>query len=142
MIYCMLAESSLPSCILLSRPCSLFQCQASMTNLPPSLFLLCRRQYMECILTGAVSGSAGLLVGGVAGVVRGTPAIFFAAASGIQWFGLGTTFWGSRSFILQAWDTGKGVTPSERVSASTAAGAVAGSGIGLLTREPLPFSFS
>jgi len=79
-------------------------------------------------------GCTGLVVGGVAGVIRDTPAFFFAAASGIQWFGLGTTFWGSRTFLLQAWDTGNGVTPSERVSASTAAGAVAGSGVGLLTR--------
>ena len=68
-------------------------------------------------------------------MIRDTPAFFFAAASGIQWFGLGTTFWGSRTFMLQAWDTGNGVTPSERVSASTAAGVVAGSGVGLLTRR-------
>ncbi|KAF1345853.1 hypothetical protein BDV97DRAFT_371884 [Delphinella strobiligena] len=91
---------------------------------------------MPALKFGAYTGSAGFVVGGIAGVIRETPAIFFATASGIQWFGLGATFWGSRSFILQAWDTGKGPTQSERVSASTIAGGVAGSGIGLLSRGP------
>ncbi|GAB7354156.1 hypothetical protein MBLNU459_g4713t1 [Dothideomycetes sp. NU459] len=85
---------------------------------------------------GAMTGTAGVITGGVAGVIRNTPAVFFAAASGVQWFGLGTTFWGTRSFILQAWDTGKGTTPSDRTSASAIAGGVAGSGVGLLTRGP------
>jgi len=45
-----------------------------------------------------------------------------------------TNYLGTRSFIFQAWDTGKGLTRSDKVSASTIAGGVAGSGVGLLTR--------
>ncbi|KAL1296538.1 hypothetical protein AAFC00_000044 [Neodothiora populina] len=85
---------------------------------------------------GSITGSAGLVVGSVAGVLRNAPAVFFAAASGIQWFGLGTTYWGTRNFLIRGWDTGNGVTPRERVSASATAGAVAGGGVGLLTRGP------
>ncbi|KAG9950258.1 hypothetical protein KCU85_g3637, partial [Aureobasidium melanogenum] len=85
---------------------------------------------------GALSGAAGFVTGGVAGVIRNSPPLLFGIGSGIQWFGLGTTFWGTRSFIFQAWDTGKGLTKSDKVSASTIAGGVAGSGVGLLTRGP------
>ncbi|KAH0346065.1 hypothetical protein KCU81_g4155, partial [Aureobasidium melanogenum] len=85
---------------------------------------------------GALSGAAGFVTGSVAGVIRNSPPLLFGIGSGIQWFGLGTTFWGTRSFIFQAWDTGKGLTKSDKVSASTIAGGVAGSGVGLLTRGP------
>ncbi|KAG9515401.1 hypothetical protein KCV07_g7476, partial [Aureobasidium melanogenum] len=85
---------------------------------------------------GALSGAAGFVTGSVAGVIRNSPPLLFALGSGIQWFGLGTTYWGTRSFIFQAWDTGKGLTKSDKVSASTIAGGVAGSGVGLLTRGP------
>ncbi|KAI4757409.1 hypothetical protein E4T52_07543 [Aureobasidium sp. EXF-3400] len=100
---------------------------------------------------GASSGAAGFVTGSVAGVIRNSPPLLFGLGSGIQWFGLGTTYWGefmsaqvdvvlifsgTRSFIFQAWDTGKGLTKSDKVSASTIAGGVAGSGVGLLTRGP------
>ncbi|CAD0081692.1 unnamed protein product [Aureobasidium vineae] len=82
--------------------------------------------------------SAGFVTGSVAGVIRNSPPLLFGLGSGIQWFGLGTTYWGTRSFIFQAWDTGKGLTKSDKTSASTIAGGVAGSGVGLLT--PIMFS--
>ncbi|KAI4716688.1 hypothetical protein E4T48_07163 [Aureobasidium sp. EXF-10727] len=85
---------------------------------------------------GALSGAAGFVTGSVAGVIRNSPPLLFGLGSGIQWFGLGTTYWGTRSFIFQAWDTGKGLTKSDKTSASTIAGGVAGSGVGLLTRGP------
>ncbi|KAG9660177.1 hypothetical protein KCU95_g551, partial [Aureobasidium melanogenum] len=85
---------------------------------------------------GALSGAAGFVTGSVAGVIRNSPPLLFGLGSGIQWFSLGTTYWGTRSFIFQAWDTGKGLTKSDKVSASTIAGGVAGSGVGLLTRGP------
>lgn len=96
------------------------------------------------------AGAAGFVTGSVAGVIRNSPPLLFGLGSGIQWFGLGTTYWGefmsaqidavlifsgTRSFIFQAWDTGKGLTKSDKVSASTIAGGVAGSGVGLLTRK-------
>lgn len=90
------------------------------------------------------------MTGSVAGVIRNSPPLLFGLGSGIQWFGLGTTYWGeficwsmlfivptipgTRSFIFQAWDTGKGLTKSDKASASAIAGGVAGSGVGLLTR--------
>lgn len=102
-----------------------------------------------------LTGSAGLIVGGVSGVLRDTPALFFATASGLQWFGLGSTFWGTRSFILQQWEwqyrynvakdnavdaaSQQLTTPADRVKASTIAGGVAGGGIGLLTRTCFPY---
>jgi hypothetical protein len=39
-------------------------------------------------------GMSGMLVGGFAGVIRSSTPTLFALASGIQWFTLGTTFWG------------------------------------------------
>jgi hypothetical protein len=100
------------------------------------------------------------VTGGVAGVIRNSPPLLFALGSSIQWFGLGATYWGAllifkssqalltisgtRSFIFQAWDTGKGLTKGDKVSASTVAGGVAGSGVGLLTREsdsPFPCTY-
>jgi predicted benzoate:H+ symporter BenE len=39
-------------------------------------------------------GGTGILVGGVAGIVRSTTPILFATASGFQWFAVGSTFWG------------------------------------------------
>jgi hypothetical protein len=38
---------------------------------------------------------SGLVVGGFGGVIRSSTPTLFALASGIQWFTLGTTFWGS-----------------------------------------------
>ena len=42
-------------------------------------------------------GASGLIVGGVSGVLRSTTPMLFALASGIQWFTLGSTFWGQHS---------------------------------------------
>jgi len=84
----------------------------------------------------SIVGAAGFVTGSVAGVIRNSPPLLFGLGSGFQWFGLGTTYWGTRNFIFQAWDTGKGLTKSDKASASTIAGGVAGSGVGLLTRGP------
>jgi len=90
-------------------------------------------------------GVGGIIVGSAAGIIRSSPPVLFAAISGVQCFALGTTYWGTRSFILRAWDTDSGSAahpsqsprpPRERLSASALAGGVAGSGVGLLTRGP------
>lgn len=39
-------------------------------------------------------GASGLLVGGISGLIRSSTPGLFAVASGIQWFALGSTFWG------------------------------------------------
>ena len=92
---------------------------------------------------------SGLVVGGFAGVIRSSTPLLFALASGIQWFTLGTTFWGklgpfsihhephakgfaaSRGVILQAWENDI-VTPKDRITASAMAGGVGGTVGGLL----------
>ncbi|GAB7339118.1 hypothetical protein MBLNU457_5792t1 [Dothideomycetes sp. NU457] len=86
---------------------------------------------------GAFTGIGGVLIGGTAGILRSSPAVLFATISGAQCFALGTTYWYSRSTILRAWDINNGAhPPQERLSASAIAGAIAGSGVGLLTRGP------
>jgi hypothetical protein len=40
------------------------------------------------------SGAAGFVTGSVAGVIRNSPPLLFGIGSGLQWFGLGTTYWG------------------------------------------------
>jgi hypothetical protein len=63
-----------------------------------------------------------------------TPALF-AIASGFQCFALGSTYWASRGFVLQAWETGKRpVNDSERVKASAIAGGLTGGVVGFITR--------
>lgn len=84
-----------------------------------------------------LEGIGGILIGGTAGIIRSTPAVLFATISGAQCFALGTTYWYSRSTILRAWDVNNGQhTARERLSASAIAGAIAGSGVGLVTRGP------
>jgi len=48
---------------------------------------------LNAILTHTV-GAAGFVTGSVAGVIRNSPPLLFGLGSGIQWFGLGTTYWG------------------------------------------------
>lgn len=83
-------------------------------------------------------GIAGLTVGSIAGVLRGTTPVLFSIVSGLQWTALGGTYWGIRSAILQRdgvlnyWALTRGLplkprndynpTPSDRVYASTVAG--------------------
>jgi hypothetical protein len=96
-------------------------------------------------------GASGLIVGGVSGLLRSSPPVLFAAVSGIQWFALGSTFWGmfmsilcrpaltglnpklaTRGAMLHAWGIGE-ATPKERTYASGVAGAFSGGTVGLLT---------
>ncbi|OCK80734.1 hypothetical protein K432DRAFT_416509 [Lepidopterella palustris CBS 459.81] len=100
---------------------------------------------------GAFAGGAGLVVGGVSGIVRSATPILFATAAGIQWFALGSTFWGTtRGAILQRqgllnWVESKrgaqlqerrglSSTSEERVKASTIAGGITGGALAALLR--------
>ena len=49
-------------------------------------------------------GASGLFVGGVSGLFRSSAPGLFALASGIQWFALGTTFWGMFSAFSPSTD--------------------------------------
>jgi len=96
-------------------------------DLPPEI----KEIIWPALQAGGLSGMSGILVGAFAGVIRSSTPILFALASGIQWFTLGTTFWASRGFILQAWGKEK-VTPQEKISASAVAGGIGGTAGGLL----------
>jgi hypothetical protein len=79
------------------------------------------------------TGAAGFLVGGTAGILGSPTPFLFATFSGLQWFVLGSTFWGTRSTILQAW-TPEYRTPSNLIQASTLSGGITGGVVGLLIR--------
>ncbi|KAM0722145.1 hypothetical protein Q7P37_001586 [Cladosporium fusiforme] len=85
------------------------------------------------VKVGLFSGGAGFLVGGTAGILKGTTPTLFALASSIQCGALGSSFWASRGLILQAWDTGN-LTPSDRTKASALAGGLSGGTAGLIFR--------
>jgi hypothetical protein len=95
------------------------------------------------------AGASGLVVGSFAGVIRSSTPFLFALASGIQWFALGSTFWGkwimpahqalansmegSRQAVLYSWET-EALTPRDTVKASAIAGGISGSVGGLLRK--------
>jgi len=74
---------------------------------------------------------SGLLVGGIAGVLKSTTPTLFALASGVQWFVLGSTFSAVRGIVLHT-RTSEGTRPTDKISASGIAGGIAGGAGGLL----------
>lgn len=46
---------------------------------------------------GRGTGACGVLFGATAGIVRGTTPVLFSLVSGIQWFGLGSVYYGKPS---------------------------------------------
>ncbi|KAF3769575.1 hypothetical protein M406DRAFT_248692 [Cryphonectria parasitica EP155] len=90
---------------------------------------------------GAGAGTCGLLFGATAGVVRGTTPVLFSIVSGLQWFGLGSVYYGTRSMAIARYGPGHDVTPSQKVGASALGGAVSGMTVGGImrgTRNILP----
>ncbi|KAL3467801.1 hypothetical protein BJX64DRAFT_123421 [Aspergillus heterothallicus] len=77
---------------------------------------------------GAVAGPVGLLAGGIRGVLRSRPPVITAIASGVQWFGVGTSFWWLRSNILKIYYEDK-ATNRQRTYTSTVSMAIAGSSV-------------
>lgn len=109
---------------------------------------------------GLLTAVPGTAIGAVSGTLRTQTPVLFAIASGIQCFALGSTFWTARTAILNQdglsnwWKSTRGLpldvrhdlepTRSERVQASTIAGAFTGLSLGLLFRGPrnaLPGTF-
>ena len=79
-------------------------------------------------------GSAGLLFGGVFGVIRSSTPVIFALASSIQWFALGSTFYLARTGISHAWEVRPTSPPENRVKVSAAAGGITGGFVGGVIR--------
>lgn len=94
----------------------------------------------------------GLITGAIYGTLRTQTPILFSLASGAQCFAIGTTFWTARSSILSQtglrnwWSITRGLpaiprddlepTLSDKVRASTIAGAFTGFSLGFLFRGP------
>lgn len=74
---------------------------------------------------GAFTGASGLTFGVVTGSLRSAHPGLFAALSGAQFFGLGTTFWYTRSIIGSVTFGGQ-LKRNQEVACSTAAGSLAG----------------
>ena len=90
-----------------------------------------------------ITGSAGLLTGGITSVIRSSPTpTLFALASSIQWFLLGSTFSATRTVLLQTLPQSSSSTPTTsfytspatRLQASTLAGSITGFVVAAITR--------
>ncbi|KAL4944194.1 hypothetical protein BDV06DRAFT_220560 [Aspergillus oleicola] len=77
---------------------------------------------------GALSGSAGLVYGGISGVIRSPNPVIHSISRGIHWFVGGTSFWFLRSNILDICYENKATT-EQRTYASTLSGGVAGGAV-------------
>jgi hypothetical protein len=80
---------------------------------------------MPALGVGTFTGASGLAVGLITGSLRSAHPALFAAVSGAQWFGLGTTFWYTRNVIGSA-AFGERLERNEEFACSTVAGALAG----------------
>ncbi|PYH96203.1 hypothetical protein BO71DRAFT_321445 [Aspergillus ellipticus CBS 707.79] len=85
---------------------------------------------LSSLKVGALSGSAGLLYGGIAGVIRSPNPVIHSLASGIHWSLCGTSFWWLRTNILKLHYEDK-ATPKQRSYVSALSGGAAG---GVTTR--------
>ncbi|BCS19963.1 uncharacterized protein APUU_20395A [Aspergillus puulaauensis] len=79
---------------------------------------------------GALSGSAGLVYGGISGVIRSPHPVIHSISHGIHWFACGTSFWWLRGNILNVYYEDK-ATPKQRTYASAVSGGISG---GVVTR--------
>ncbi|KAK3951694.1 hypothetical protein QBC32DRAFT_343340 [Pseudoneurospora amorphoporcata] len=82
---------------------------------------------------GAGVGTLGLLTGAAAGIIRSAPVGLYAATTGIQWFVLSSSFWGSRQFALNSLAEYTDASSSRNnLIATSTAGAFSGATAGLL----------
>ncbi|KAJ5948667.1 hypothetical protein N7454_001974 [Penicillium verhagenii] len=79
---------------------------------------------------GALSGTAGLVYGGVAGVIKSPNPVIHSLSCGIHWFACGSTFWWLRSNIIKSQFQDQ-ASPQERAYVSAFSGGISG---GVVTR--------
>ncbi|KAL4903176.1 hypothetical protein BDW74DRAFT_156768 [Aspergillus multicolor] len=77
---------------------------------------------------GALSGSAGLIYGGISGVIRSPHPVIHSISHGIHWSVCGTSFWWLRSNILKHYYEDQ-ATLTQRNYASTISGGLAGGAV-------------
>ncbi|KAL1999101.1 hypothetical protein VTN02DRAFT_5057 [Thermoascus thermophilus] len=86
------------------------------------------RVVKSSLKVGALSGTAGLVYGGVSGVLRSPHPVIHSISCGIHWFACGTSFWWLRSNILRL-HFQDNATPQERAYTSALSGGIAGGGV-------------
>lgn len=81
--------------------------------------------FLPALGVGTLSGASGLAFGLVAGSLRSAHPGLFAAVTGAQWFGLGSSYWYARSAISSA-AFGNQLRRDQELACSTVAGSLAG----------------
>ncbi|KAJ5585052.1 uncharacterized protein N7459_004852 [Penicillium hispanicum] len=77
---------------------------------------------------GALSGAAGFIYGGFAGVIRSPNPVVHSLSCGIHWFACGSTFWWLRSNIIKLHFQDK-ASPQERSYVSALSGGISGGAV-------------
>ncbi|KAJ9244471.1 hypothetical protein DTO271D3_4019 [Paecilomyces variotii] len=84
---------------------------------------------LPALKAGGLSGSAGLLYGGISGILTSSPhQVVHSVSHGIHWFALGSSFWWLRSNILKL-HFQNDASPKERAYTSAISGGVAGGAV-------------
>ncbi|KAJ9142527.1 hypothetical protein NKR19_g7199 [Coniochaeta hoffmannii] len=84
------------------------------------------------ITVGAGAGATGVLVGAVSGIWRAESVISFSTVTAIQWFTLGSSYYGARQVAFKAYGGHENMTALDKIKASGIAGGFAGAMGGLL----------
>ncbi|KAE8353122.1 hypothetical protein BDV28DRAFT_148371 [Aspergillus coremiiformis] len=77
---------------------------------------------------GALSGSTGLVYGGISGVIRSRHPVIHSISYGIHWFACGTSFWWLRSNILKL-HYEDNASPTQCAYVSALSGGIAGGAV-------------
>ncbi|PLB36021.1 uncharacterized protein BDW47DRAFT_109332 [Aspergillus candidus] len=96
--------------------------QGKPNDQPPQNILL------SSLKVGALSGSTGLVYGGVSGVLRSRHPVIHSISCGIHWFACGTSFWWLRSNLIQLHYEGN-ASPKQQAYMSALSGGIAGGGV-------------
>ncbi|KAF7173453.1 hypothetical protein CNMCM5623_005656 [Aspergillus felis] len=84
--------------------------------------------WLASLKAGALSGSAGLVYGGISGVIKSPHPVIHSISCGIHWFACGTSFWWLRSNILSLHYEDR-ATPKQRAYVSAVSGGIAGGAV-------------
>ncbi|TQS37860.1 hypothetical protein Golomagni_01652 [Golovinomyces magnicellulatus] len=82
---------------------------------------------------GIVSGTCGLFVGAISGIVRSASPVLFSLASGVQFFVLGSTITAFRQILLYSWSSNE-ISARDKLWISALAGALGGGTSGAILR--------
>ncbi|KAJ5648159.1 hypothetical protein N7490_004531 [Penicillium lividum] len=85
---------------------------------------------LAAVKVGALSGTAGLIYGGAAGVIKSPNPVIHSLSCGIHWFACGTAFWWLRSNVIKLHFQDQ-ASPQERAYVSALTGGISG---GVVTR--------